>query len=115
MTVPPESPCIASEMKNLRTERLWSYADRGKATYSGKNPDLLPLWAQHIVYGGSRDLIPGPISVGFAVDEVVSRQIFCSISLVFLCQYHPVLVPHASSMSTADMRILLTTVTAVFG
>jgi len=79
--------CVGDE-RNLRTGHLWSDADRGKTTYSGKKPVLLPLWAQHIVHGRSRDLIPGPISVGFAVDQVL------------LCQYHPVHVPHASRIST---------------
>jgi hypothetical protein len=39
----------------------------------GLKPVLVPLWASYIVHGGSWVSIPGPMNVGFAVDEVVTR------------------------------------------
>ena len=76
VTFPPESPFIASEIEYWAcVERCW----QGKDHVLGQKPVLLLLWAQHIVHGGSRVLIPGPISVGFAVDEVVRRQILVRV------------------------------------
>jgi hypothetical protein len=39
----------------------------------GQKPVLVPLWAQYNVHSWCRVSIPGPVNVGFAVDEVVTR------------------------------------------
>jgi len=115
VTFPPESPSIASEMKGIWVLSICGVTLRGERprtrTKTSPNATLGTTYCSRRESGFDSRSNQCRICSGRSGNETD----FCPCSLVFLCHYHPFHVPHASSMSTTDRRILLTTVTAVFG